>query len=117
MTRCEGIEERAGDALGSRTAVSSGLRTILPAAVHITGIVMCLGIPMQVIEIDGLTARCSTRGVEREVSLFMLRDENIVAGDFVMVHVGYAIQKMDEAYAKSTWELVDEMLALEGLNA
>jgi hydrogenase expression/formation protein HypC len=78
---------------------------------------MCLGIPMQVEEINGLTARCSAKGVEREVSLFMLRDDNVAVGDFVMVHVGYAIQKMDAAYAKSTWELLDEMLALEGSNA
>ena len=42
---------------------------------------MCLGIPMEVIAVDGYIARCSAQGVEREVSLFMLQDEPIAAGD------------------------------------
>jgi len=37
--------------------------------------------------------------------------------DFVMVHVGYALQKMSEQEARSTWELLDEMLAAECLNS
>ena len=75
---------------------------------------MCLGIPMQVIEIDGFVARCEAKGVEREVSLFLLQDEPVQVGDFVMVHVGYAIQKIEPQAARSAWELYDEMLALEG---
>ncbi|MBD3617996.1 MAG: HypC/HybG/HupF family hydrogenase formation chaperone [Chromatiales bacterium] len=75
---------------------------------------MCLGIPMQVIEVDGYNARCEAKGVERTVSLFMLQDEPVQAGEFVMVHVGYAIQKMTEEEARSAWEIYDEMLALEG---
>lgn len=71
---------------------------------------MCLGIPMQVIEINGFNARCAVKGVERDVSLFMMQHEPVEVGDFVMVHVGYAIQKMSEADALSTWELFDEML-------
>jgi hydrogenase expression/formation protein HypC len=71
---------------------------------------MCLGIPMQIIEIKDFNARCEAKGVERDVSLFMLQHETVNIGDFVMVHVGYAIQKMSEADALSTWELFDEML-------
>jgi hydrogenase expression/formation protein HypC len=71
---------------------------------------MCLGIPMQIIEIQDFNARCTAKGVERDVSLFMLQHETIQVGDFVMVHVGYAIQKMSQAEALSTWELFDEML-------
>jgi hydrogenase expression/formation protein HypC len=71
---------------------------------------MCLGIPMQVVEINGFNARCAAKGVERDVSLFMMQHEPVEVGDFVMVHVGYAIQKMSEADALSTWELFDEML-------
>lgn len=56
---------------------------------------MCLGIPMQIIAIDGYNARCEAKGVEREVSLFMLQDESVSVGDYVMIHVGYAIQKND----------------------
>lgn len=66
---------------------------------------------MQIVEIDGYNARCTAKGVMREVSLFMLQDEPIAVGDFVMMHVGYALQKMTEQEARSTWELLDEMLA------
>lgn len=74
---------------------------------------MCLGIPMQIKEIDRFVARCEAKGVEREVNLFMLQDQPLAVGDFVMVHVGYAIQKMTPQEARSAWELYDEMLALE----
>ena len=75
---------------------------------------MCLGIPMQIRAIDGYTARCEAKGVERQVNLFMMQDEPLSVGDFVMVHVGYAIQKMSAEEARSAWELFDEALALEG---
>jgi hydrogenase expression/formation protein HypC len=74
---------------------------------------MCLGIPMQIKQIDGFTARCEAKGVEREVSLFMLQDDMPHLDDFVMVHVGYAIQKMTPQEARSAWEIYDQMLALE----
>ena len=41
----------------------------------------------------------------------MLQDTELNPGDFVMVHVGYAIQKISEEHARSAWELYDEMLA------
>ncbi|MES9831213.1 MAG: HypC/HybG/HupF family hydrogenase formation chaperone [Candidatus Thiodiazotropha sp. LLP2] len=72
---------------------------------------MCLGIPMQIKEIDGFTARCEAKGIEREVSLFMLQHEQLAADDFVVVHVGYAIQKVSPQEAQSAWEIYDEMLA------
>lgn len=50
-------------------------------------------------------------GIKREVSLFMLQDEQIAPGDFVLVHVGYAIQKVSPTDALSSWELFDEILA------
>ena len=75
---------------------------------------MCLGIPMKVIEVDGFNARCEAKGVEREVSLFMLQDEEVQPGDYVMIHVGYAIQKMTPQEARSAWELFDQMLAADG---
>jgi hydrogenase expression/formation protein HypC len=78
---------------------------------------MCLGIPMQIEAIDGYSARCSAKGVSRDVSLFMLQDELPAVGDYVMVHVGYALQKMTEQEARSTWELLDEMLAADGAEA
>jgi hydrogenase expression/formation protein HypC len=72
---------------------------------------MCLGIPMQIRSIDGFVACCEANGIERDVSLFMLQDELIVKDDYVLVHVGYAIQKITPAEAQSTWELLDQMQA------
>ena len=74
---------------------------------------MCLGIAMQVVDVNGYNARCEAKGVQREVSLFMLQDETVQVGDYVMVHVGYAIQKITEQEARSIWELYDELLARE----
>ncbi len=74
---------------------------------------MGLGIPMQISAIDGFLARCNAKGVERDVNLFLMQGENVASGDFVMVHVGYAIQKMTEQEARSAWEVYDEMLAAE----
>lgn len=72
---------------------------------------MCLGIPMKVVEIDGYNARCEAKGVERTVSLFMMQEDDIQVGDNLMIHVGYAIQKMSDEEARSAWEIYDEMLA------
>jgi hydrogenase expression/formation protein HypC len=66
---------------------------------------------MQIRSIDGFVACCEAKGIERDVSLFMLQDEPLAVDDFVVVHVGYAIQKISEAEAQSAWELYDEMLA------
>jgi hydrogenase expression/formation protein HypC len=68
---------------------------------------------MRVTELDGLIARCEARGVERVVSLFLLQHEAITRGDLVMVHVGYAIQKMSEDDADDAWRLFDEILSAE----
>jgi len=78
---------------------------------------MCLAIPMQVTKIDGYTAQCAAKGVNRDASLFLLQDEVIEIGDYVLIHVGYAIQKISEAEAQSTWELLDQMLAEDELGA
>jgi len=75
---------------------------------------MCLGIPMRVVAIDGFQARCEAKGVSRDVSLFLLQHDPVAIGDFVVVHVGYAIQKMTEQEARSAWEVYDEMLAADG---
>lgn len=72
---------------------------------------MCLAIPMQVLSIDAFSARCSAKGIERDVSLFLLQDDPVAVGEFVMVHVGYAIQKISPQEAHSAWELYDEILA------
>jgi hydrogenase expression/formation protein HypC len=78
---------------------------------------MCLAIAMQITHIDGFIAHCAAKGVEREVSLFLLQDETLQEGDFVLIHVGYAIQKISEEEAQSTWELLDQMLSEEEAGA
>ena len=75
---------------------------------------MCLAIPMQVTAVDGFIAHGEAKGITRDVSLFLMQDEPVLPGEFVMVHVGYAIQKMTAQEARSAWELYDEMLALDG---
>lgn len=72
---------------------------------------MCLAVPMEVTRIDGFDARCEIRGVQRDVSLFMLQGEDVKVGDYVLVHVGYAIQRLSREEAEASWELFDQILA------
>lgn len=72
---------------------------------------MCLAVPMQIQSIDGFNCRCEARGIEREVSLFMMQGEELEPGDHVLVHVGYAIQKVSEQQAAETWAIFDEVEA------
>jgi hydrogenase expression/formation protein HypC len=72
---------------------------------------------MQITRIDGFNARCAVNGVERDVSLFLLQEETLREGDYVLIHVGYAIQKLTEEEARSSWELFDQLLAGEGAGA
>lgn len=73
---------------------------------------MCLAVPMTIKHIDGFQCTCEARGIERDVSLFMLQDETLQPGDHVLVHVGYAIQKVTAAEASESWQLFDEILAV-----
>ncbi|MBX9824827.1 MAG: HypC/HybG/HupF family hydrogenase formation chaperone [Xanthobacteraceae bacterium] len=78
---------------------------------------MCLAIPMQVESIDGFLARCSTKGVSREVNLFLLQDRKVSVGDHVLVHLGYAIEIIDVAEACRYWEAFDAALDAMGERA
>jgi hydrogenase expression/formation protein HypC len=70
-----------------------------------------MGIPMQVKAISGLAARCEAKGVEREVSLLMLDPSDVTVGDFVVVHLGHALEKVSAERAAEAWAVYDEMLA------
>jgi hydrogenase expression/formation protein HypC len=74
---------------------------------------MCLGIPMRIRAIDGLMARCEAKGSEREVNLLMLEQEGLAVGDFVVVHLGYAVDRVTEEEAAAAWDVYDQMLAAE----
>jgi hydrogenase expression/formation protein HypC len=69
---------------------------------------------MEVIAVDRLIARCSAKGVERDASLLLLQDEGIAVGDYVVVHLGYAIRKASAEEARCAWELYDQILAADG---
>lgn len=71
--------------------------------------IMCLAIPMQITRIDGDTARAASRGIERDIDLMLVQDQAVAVGDFVIVHVGYALQRLDPEDALATWRLLDEM--------
>lgn len=68
---------------------------------------MCLAVPMQIRTITGHTAVAHANGIEREVELFLLQDRALAPGDFVLVHVGYAIQQVAAEDALVAWELHD----------
>jgi hydrogenase expression/formation protein HypC len=68
---------------------------------------------MQIKSINDFQCTCEARGIEREVSLFLLQGESLEPGDHVLVHVGYAIQKVSEAEADNSWQLFDEILAAD----
>lgn len=68
---------------------------------------MCLGIPMRVIEIGGEAATVEASGVRREAFLHLL--DGVAVGDYVIVHAGFAIQKLDEAAALETLRLLESI--------
>jgi hydrogenase expression/formation protein HypC len=70
---------------------------------------MCLAVPMQIVSIEGCVARCEAKGVQRDVSLTLLDNQEAVVGTFVLVHVGYAIQTITAAEAQTSWDLFDEL--------
>lgn len=74
---------------------------------------MCLGIPMQIRAVDGLIAQCEAKGVTRQVNLLMLEHDAPAVGDHVVVHLGYAIDKLTAEQAAEAWAIYDEMLAAE----
>jgi len=68
---------------------------------------MCLGIPMKVIEIDGSEAVAEAGGIRKKVRLDLL--EGVALGDFVLIHTGYAIEKMHPDDALETLELIKQV--------
>jgi hydrogenase expression/formation protein HypC len=76
-------------------------------------ITVCLGIPMQILSIDGFLARCSAKGVERQANLFMLQHELPAVGDYVVVHLGYAMDRVSAEDAAAAWEVYDQLLAAD----
>lgn len=68
---------------------------------------MCLAIPMKIVSISGDRAVVEIGGNQREVGLQLIGDVKI--NDYVIVHAGFAIQKLDEKEANETLALLREM--------
>ena len=71
---------------------------------------MCLGIPMKLIEIRYPMGIAEAKGLKKEIYLQLIPEEELKEGDFVIVHVGFAIQKLSFEEAQETWRLLEEAL-------
>ncbi len=70
---------------------------------------MCLAIPAKITKIDNSMGTIDMEGTQREVSLLLLEDAKI--GDYVIVHAGFAIHKIDEAEAKESLKVLRELVS------
>jgi len=70
---------------------------------------MCLGIPSKIIRINDSMATIDVYGAQRDISIMLLEDQ-VKVGDYVLVHAGFAIQKLQKKEAKETLKLFDQYL-------
>ncbi|HZC19014.1 MAG TPA: HypC/HybG/HupF family hydrogenase formation chaperone, partial [Rubrobacteraceae bacterium] len=75
---------------------------------------MCLGIPGQIVEIideDIYLAKAEVGGVRRNINIGLVHheEEQVEPGDWVLIHVGFAMSKLDEAEAHSTLQALQEI--------
>ena len=73
---------------------------------------MCLGIPGQILDIvddANSIAKVNVSGVKRNVNVFLVRPEGIGPGDWVLIHVGFAMSKIDEKEAYETMQGLNSM--------
>lgn len=73
---------------------------------------MCLSIPSKVKSIDEKSNTCvvDTMGVQRTASLDLLQDEDIKIGDYVLLHIGFVMNKIDEIDALESLKLYDQII-------
>ena len=75
---------------------------------------MCLGVPMKIISRDGDEVVAEVDGVRKEASIMLLGEE-VAVGDYVIVHAGFAISRLDEAYAEETIRMMKEVFSPEDM--
>jgi hydrogenase expression/formation protein HypC len=71
---------------------------------------MCLGIPGEIVEFlvdQPDLAKVSVSGVKRAINIGLLTDEDLQPGDWILIHVGFALSKIDEAEAKAAMEFLE----------
>ncbi len=72
---------------------------------------MCLAVPSKIVEIENSIATVDVDGVRRDVSLMLLDDVKL--GDYVIVHAGFAISKVDEEVARQAIQDIRDMLGFD----
>jgi len=72
---------------------------------------MCVAIPMRLVEKSDIIGVVELEGLKREVSLQLLDEVNV--GEYLIVHAGFAIQKLDEDEALETLELIREIQSID----
>jgi len=72
---------------------------------------MCLAVPGRIVETRGEVALVDFQGNRIEVSCVLKPDVDV--GDWVLVHAGFAIARMDESDAKETWSYLNDMMSAE----
>ena len=70
---------------------------------------MCLAIPSKIVEIDNYRALVDVYGARREINL-MLMPEEVGIGDYVLVHAGFAIQKVEQGPAQEALEVIATLI-------
>jgi hydrogenase expression/formation protein HypC len=75
---------------------------------------MCLGVPMKVLSRDGDTVVAEVDGVQKEANVMLLGEE-VSIGDYVIIHAGFAISKLDDEYAEETIRLMREVYSEEDM--
>ena len=75
---------------------------------------MCLGVPMKIVSKDGDNVVAEVDGVQKEASIMLLGEE-VTVGDYVIVHAGFAISRLDEEYATETLRLMREVFSAEDM--
>lgn len=73
---------------------------------------MCVGVPMQIIELQYPSGVAEARGVKRSIGLQLLPESDVKIGDYVVVHVGFAIEKLRKEEADEIWKGFDELLRM-----
>lgn len=75
---------------------------------------MCLAVPMKVVKVEDEVATCEMDGVVKTASLMMLGDvDPVKEGDYVLIHAGFCIERLDEADAEETLRLFRELAEAE----
>jgi len=69
---------------------------------------MCLAVPLKVVSVEGKNAVAAVDGIERNIRLDFLKDASV--GDYVIVHAGFAIEKLSEELAEENLKAIREVV-------